>query len=93
MHAGEPKLVELLIERGAELNPAKGRPPLHAAVARGDEAMVRLLVKQGADLEGTNEHHRRTPLQLAKRRGLRPKMVALLLELGAKDDPEQPAAR
>ncbi|GAW14490.1 hypothetical protein ANO14919_038930 [Xylariales sp. No.14919] len=38
--------------------------PLHRAAQRGHEALTKLLVKTGADINGTDEYHR-TPLHLA----------------------------
>jgi len=50
-HAGHRDLVVLLLEHGANANAARaGFSPLHAAIMRRDEAMVRALVAHGADV-------------------------------------------
>jgi len=49
-HAGHRDLVVLLLEHGANANAARaGFSPLHAAIMRRDEAMVRALLAHGAD--------------------------------------------
>ena len=50
-HAGHRDLVVLLLEHGANANAARaGFSPLHAAIMRRDEAMVRALVAHGVDV-------------------------------------------
>ena len=50
-HAGHRDLVVLLLEHGADANAARaGFSPLHAAIMRRDEPMVRALVAHGADV-------------------------------------------
>src|SRR3954447_1295880 len=49
-HAGHREIVVLLLEHGANANAARaGFSPLHAAIMRRDEAMVRALLAHGAD--------------------------------------------
>jgi ankyrin repeat protein len=49
-HSGHGDLARLLLERGAEPNDAgAGYTPLHAAVLRGDAALVKALLAKGAD--------------------------------------------
>ena len=49
--AGEVRLAELLISKGAGVNAKDGRgdTPLHKAVSKGHKAMVELLIARGAD--------------------------------------------
>jgi ankyrin repeat protein len=74
-----PRLLDRTVERAGQ----GGWTPLHVAVAEGQEEIVRLLVKAGADLSATTEHDR-TPLHLALE--CCPGLVAVLRELGASVD-------
>ena len=74
-----------LLNSGADINArcVKGMTPLHYAVERGNESMVRLLLQthSAADLQA-QDVAKRTPLHLAIERRLEG-MVHLLLECGA----------
>lgn len=49
-HSGHPNVAQLLIDRGADVNAAgAGYTALHAAVLRGDHALVKALLANGAD--------------------------------------------
>lgn len=69
--AGErdPAVVAHLITAGADVNAraAGGVTPLHLAAARGDEAMVRLLLEAGAQSAPMEDG--KTPADLARERG------------------------
>lgn len=65
-------IVKLLIETGADVNSAGdfGQMPLHYAVFEGDEystAIVRMLLKAGADPNATDKRSQSTPLKWAQR--------------------------
>ncbi len=52
-HTGQIETMQLLVERGANINHAEhrfGNTPLHAAIGNGHENAVQWLVEQGADL-------------------------------------------
>jgi len=55
-HRGSSELIELLIDRGANINArdAKGETPLFRAVDRRDPAVVRTLLRRGADAARTD---------------------------------------
>jgi ankyrin repeat protein len=74
-----PQLLDRTVERQGE----GGWTPLHVAVAEGQEEIVRLLVKAGADISAQTEHDR-TPLHIALESA--PGLVAVLRELGAPVD-------
>jgi len=57
-----------------------GATPPHWAAARGQEAVVSLLLERGADASATNRAGE-TPLQVA-RRARRSEVVAILSEVG-----------
>ncbi len=71
-----PRLLGSTVERAGQ----GGWTPLHVAVAECQDAIVRLLVGAGADLDARTEHHR-TPLHVALEHC--PDLVPLLVELGA----------
>ena len=83
--------VKLMLELGDTVTTvdANGDTALHGAIIRGSEPLVRLLLKQGADLEATNEKGW-APLTIAEgvfysNTGKRwPEMEALLVKLGAR---------
>ncbi len=55
--ANQFEVAKLLLERGARVNSvARGFQPLHLAGKYGDARLVQLLVKAGADLEGTQKN-------------------------------------
>lgn len=77
--------MELLLRYGAQVNPPRtGQdnpgPPLCGAARSGNVAVVRLLIKYGADIEAPDRWG--TPLIHAALKG-HDKIVSLLLEAGA----------
>lgn len=76
------------VEQGANPNLVKrGQTPLQAAVSRGaDDELILLLLNRGADINLTNRSGE-TPLMLAARMGY-PGIVRLLLENGAQVNDE-----
>ncbi|PIG90010.1 hypothetical protein AARAC_011900 [Aspergillus arachidicola] len=55
-HFGDAKFVNLLLERGTDLecNHYLGRTPLSVAACHGQEAIVRMLLEKGADVESND---------------------------------------
>lgn len=86
---GQNGIVEHLIALGANVNAREisGRTPLHFAVNNGHLDVVNTLLLHGAALEA-EDNQGMTPLMWAKisRAGNKTKMVARLLEMGAKDN-------
>ena len=79
---GQVKVVELLIEKGAEVNPANARATaLMEASREGHVEVVKLLIEKGAEVNFANQYGR-TSLMSASRHG-RAKVVELLVEKGA----------
>ena len=81
---GREAMVELLLERGADLESKDaeyGQTPLSWAAENGHEAVVKLLLERGADVDSKNEWGR-TPLSWAAENG-HEAVVELLLERGA----------
>ena len=78
---GNPEVVELLLENGADVN-AKDDfgTPLHDASRNGRTEVVELLLERGAEVEAKNKDGR-TPLHDASRNG-HTKIAKLLLENG-----------
>jgi ankyrin repeat protein len=74
--------IELLIDKGADVNAKnrRGSTPLHWAIH--DEAKVRLLVSKGADVNARQQQGR-TPLYLAAMLGDSVQTMRLLLNAGA----------
>lgn len=85
---GRGAVLELLIERGAEVDSedCEGRTPLSIAAAMGHEAVVWLLLRNGADID-LEDRHDQTPLSHASENG-HEALVRLLLEEGAEADLE-----
>ncbi|XP_037909760.1 ankyrin repeat and KH domain-containing protein mask isoform X3 [Hermetia illucens] len=81
---GHEELVELLINRGANIEhrDKKGFTPLILAATAGHEKVVDILLKHNADLEAQSERTKDTPLSLACSGG-RYEVVELLLNVGA----------
>lgn len=81
---GHEELVELLINRGANIEhrDKKGFTPLILAATAGHEKVVDILLKHAADLEAQSERTKDTPLSLACSGG-RYEVVELLLSVGA----------
>lgn len=66
---------------GIEAADKTGRTPLHEAAAGGHEALVRLLIDQGAEISAADEDER-TPLHFAAGEG-QEAVARLLMDLGA----------
>lgn len=68
--AGHTKVVELLLQHGAEPNVREqgGYTPLHAAAQNGDLDMIRALIYGGADLLAKSSNGK-TPLDMAMEAG------------------------
>ncbi len=84
--SGDPAIVALLIEHGADVNVRGdfGHTPLHYAVRSGNPKNVVLLLGAGADVSAwnSNGYHPTTPLHIAVRSG-KIEIVSLLLGAGA----------
>ena len=81
---GHAELVELLLERGADIEGGDGLSPLACAAWKGRDEIVRLLVERGADIEGDSGGPG-TALFQASAQG-HSSTVGLVLELGAAVD-------
>jgi ankyrin repeat protein len=89
-YSGHEKIVELLLESGAEfetggafvLTRIGSRSPLSAASRNGHEEIVRLLIQSGASPNSSIYDMFHDPLVLASRRG-HEKIVEMLLDAGA----------
>lgn len=82
---GNTAAVELLLSRGAEVNPRNrsGHTPLYDCVAdNGNGAIALMLLEHGADLS-LPDNNGKTPLQIAVQKQ-RLEMAALLQQHGAK---------
>ena len=64
-------MVEMLLGANANINLAKssGATPLYAAAQRNHSAVVRILVRAGADLDKGTTSGSVTPLQTASQKG------------------------
>ncbi|KXH50032.1 hypothetical protein CSIM01_07290 [Colletotrichum simmondsii] len=77
--------IEFLLDSGADINGwcgQHGAKPIHEAVGDAPEAIVRLLVQRGCDLEARDAFGR-TPIHTASKWSGKTENVALLLEGGA----------
>uniref|UniRef100_A0A2M4DQL5 Putative rtk signaling protein mask/unc-44 n=1 Tax=Anopheles darlingi TaxID=43151 RepID=A0A2M4DQL5_ANODA len=85
---GHEELVELLINRGANIEhkDKKGFTPLILAATAGHEKVVDTLLRNGAELEAQSERTKDTPLSLACSGG-RYEVVELLLSMNANREP------
>ena len=85
---GRKAAVDILLEKGAEVNAASQNPqkvmPLHSAVAGQHLEIARALIEHGADVNAVQADDF-TPLQAAAQNG-QMEMVRLLLEAGAQVD-------
>ncbi len=82
---GHPACVEILLQAGApaDYRSAQGKSPISCLLElAGDPAILRHLLKAGADPNSTNPTSRQTPLHVAARRGLHVPM-AILMSSGA----------
>ncbi|KAK1451474.1 hypothetical protein CMEL01_06048 [Colletotrichum melonis] len=81
---GQISSIEFLLESGADINKGcgrYGRNPIHEAIAAAPEAIIRLLIQRGCNLEARDAYGQ-TPLHIACERNSK-EDVALLLEEGA----------
>lgn len=84
---GHGAIVELLLRLGADIDSGATHALgyhtlLHIAVLYENEAMVKLLVDNGANIEKETDYDRLTPLHLAATK-TSPAIIDLLLEIGA----------
>jgi ankyrin repeat protein len=80
--AGQREIVELLLERGADIDGGRvSHTALHAAAFFGHAGLAELLISRGADLQA-RDHQNRTPLQIAVENG-QEEVAALLRRHGA----------
>lgn len=84
---GDLALVRYHVEAGVSLNHAHPEfysTPLVGAILAGQEAVALYMLDQGADPDLRSEFDNLTPLEAARRGGLR-QLEERLLELGARD--------
>ncbi|EGU73645.1 hypothetical protein FOXB_15845, partial [Fusarium oxysporum f. sp. conglutinans Fo5176] len=81
---GRRRMVEFLIQNGADLNQQVQSSALQAAAGGGHKAIIKLLIKSGADV-GASDHRSPTPLQAAVTGGHKD-AIQLLLDNGAAVD-------
>ena len=83
MDTGHEVVVQLLLEKGAEVETkdGKGQTPLFWAAENGHRAVVQLLLEKGAEVE-TRDQNGQTPLFWAAENG-HEAVVQLLIEKGA----------
>ena len=91
-HQGHKEILELLLERGFDLNRiSKSSPPLLIAVKDGNTAIVNLLLEHKAYIEQQDESGHPPLYIAAHNRDI--EMVKLLLEKGAEVDPVDKSGR
>ncbi|KAF4774757.1 hypothetical protein HER10_EVM0003061 [Colletotrichum scovillei] len=81
----QSRSIDLLLESGADINRGsllEGMKPIHWAITRENEAIIRLLIERGCDFE-VQDASGQTPLHIACQYENRFRIVALLLEAGA----------
>lgn len=61
---GHKEVVELLLNRGADINAGTKQPPLHLAIKKKHETIVKLLLQHGARVDDQDKYGR-TTLQVA----------------------------
>ena len=82
--ADDPEVVQLLLEKSAQIKPSAAHDSILWAAANGHAEIVRLLLEKDAEIEKEDwRHYRQTPLALAARYG-HAQIVELLLEKKAK---------
>lgn len=83
----QDEIVDLLIDRGADVNcpGLGGDPPLAVAARRGKPELMQRLLERGADAD-MRDQRGMTPLEHAQRQG-RPEVVELLQCHGTRDRP------
>lgn len=82
---GQRSSIEFLLESGAEINKGCGMyemKPIHEAIASAPEAIIRLLIRRGCDLEARDASGQ-TPIHTACKWNGKKENVALLLGEGA----------
>ena len=91
---GRGEVVEMLLEKGAEIDfrEERDQPALHEAASDGNEAGVQLLLERGASVNCRRKADGRTALEEASRRGDE-NIVRILLKHGANLIPWEPSDR
>ncbi|KAK1541509.1 hypothetical protein CPAR01_07498 [Colletotrichum paranaense] len=83
--SGQRSCIEFLLESGADINKGcrrYGRNPIHEAIAAAPEAIIRLLIQRGCNLEARDVSGQ-TPIHTACKWNGKAETVALLLREGA----------
>lgn len=84
--ANQPKIVNFLLENGANPNdPQDEEPPLLHAALHGLDEIAELLIRHGADIHATGYRGKRPAIQMAASCG-HPSVVELLISHGANVD-------
>ena len=83
---GDVKLAEILIARGADVNPKTntGNTPLHSAALKGDIKMANLLILKGADVNAKDKYGLTAVSRALLSDGGGRLMIDLLVSKGAK---------
>ena len=82
-YVNDPRIIELLLDRGANINayPHHNPAPLHNAVDAGNLAAITILIDRGADVNASSLSG--TPLHHAARHGKDAAITKLLIDRGA----------